>query len=106
MKVFPKNAEFAARITFRSDDPKPEVSNIISGNTLSLVIRHSLIALPEPGYIPRTDPFGYSIGRQQVDYSAPLGKPVVIELGEQNLGALMCSGESKATAYIVLPKPG
>lgn len=33
-------------------------------------------------------------------------EPVVIELGEQNLGALMCSGESKATAYIVLPKPG
>jgi hypothetical protein len=83
VKVFPKNAEFAARITFRSDDPKPEVSNIISGNTLSLVIRHSLIALPEPGYIPRTDPFGYSIGRQQVDYSAPLGKPVVIELARR-----------------------
>jgi len=83
VKVFPKNAEFAARITFRSDDPKPEVSNIISGNTLSLVIRHSLIALPEPGYIPRTDPFGYSLGREQVDYSAPLGKPVVIQLARR-----------------------
>jgi hypothetical protein len=83
VKVFPKNAEFAARITFKSDDPKPEVSNIISGNTLSLVIRHSLIALPEPGYIPRTDPFGYSLGRELVDYSAPLGKPVVIELARR-----------------------
>jgi hypothetical protein len=83
VKVFPKNAEFAARITFKSDDPKPEVSNIMSGNTLSLVLRHSLIALPEPGYIPRTDPFGYSLGRQQVDYSAPLGKPVVFELARR-----------------------
>jgi hypothetical protein len=83
VKVFPKNAEFAARITFKSDDPKPEVSNIISGNTLSLVIRHSLIALPEPGYIPRTDPFGYSLGRELVDYSAPLGKPVVIQLARR-----------------------
>jgi len=83
VKLFPKNAEFAARITFRSDDPKPEVSNIVSGNTLSLVLRHSLIALPEPGYIPRTDPFGYSLGREQVDYSAPLGRPVVVELARR-----------------------
>jgi hypothetical protein len=83
VKVFPKNAEFASRITFRSDDPKPEVSNIVSGNTLSLVLRHSLIALPEPGYIPRTDPFGYSLGREQVDYSAPLGRPVVVELARR-----------------------
>ncbi len=83
VKLFPKNAELAARITFRSDDPKPEVSNIVTGNTLSLVLRHSLIALPEPGYIPRTDPFGYSIGREQVDYSAPLGKPVVVQLARR-----------------------
>ena len=83
VKVFPKNAEFASRITFRSDDPKAEVSNIVSGNTLSLVLRHSLIALPEPGYVPRTDPFGYSLGREQVDYSAPLGKPVVVELARR-----------------------
>jgi hypothetical protein len=83
VKVFPKNAEFASRLTFRSDDPKAEVSNIISGNTLSVVLRHSLIALPEPGYVPRTDPFGYSLGREQVDYSAPLGKPVVIELARR-----------------------
>jgi hypothetical protein len=83
VKVFPKNAEFAAHLTFRSDDPKPEVSNIVSGNTLSLVLRHSLIALPEPGYVPRTDPYGYSLGREQLDYSAPLGKPIVIELARR-----------------------
>ncbi len=83
VKVFPKNAEFAARLTFHSDDPKPEVSNIVSGNTLSLVLRHSLIALPDPGYVPRTDPFGYSLGREQVDYSAPLGQPVVRELARR-----------------------
>jgi hypothetical protein len=83
VKVFPKNVEFAARVTFHSDEPKPEVSNIVSGNTLSLVLRHSLIALPEPGYVPRTDPFGYSLGREQVDYSAPLGQPVVRELARR-----------------------
>ena len=83
VKVFPRNAEFAAKLTFRSDDPKPEVSNIVSGNTLTLVLRHSLIALPEPGYVPRTDPYGYTIGLQKVDFSAPLGKPIVSDLARR-----------------------
>ena len=83
VKVFPKNAEFAAKLTFRSDEPKAEVNNILPGNTLTLVLRHSLIALPEPGYVPRTDPYGYTIGRQQVDFSAPLGAPIVSDLARR-----------------------
>jgi Met-zincin/Domain of unknown function (DUF5117) len=83
VKVFPKNAEFAAKLTFRSDEPKAEVSNIVSGNTLTLVVRHSLIALPELGYIPRTDPYGYTIGLQKVDFSAPLGAPIVTDLARR-----------------------
>ncbi|MGE5563944.1 MAG: zinc-dependent metalloprotease [Bacillota bacterium] len=83
VKVFPKNAEFAAKLTFRSDEPKEEVSNIVSGNTLTLVLRHSLIALPEPGYVQRTDPYGYTIGLQKVDFSAPLGKPIVSDLARR-----------------------
>ena len=83
VKVFPKNAEFAARLTFRSDEPKPEVTNIVNGNTFTLVLRHSLIALPEPGYVPRTDPYGYTIGIQKVDFSAPLGAPIVTDLARR-----------------------
>ena len=83
VKVFPKNAEFAAKLTFRSDDPKQEVSNIVSGNTLTLVLRHSLIALPEPGYVARTDTYGYTIGLQKVDFSAPLGQPIVHDLARR-----------------------
>jgi len=84
VKVFPRNAEFAARIAFRSDEPKEEMNNILPGdNTLSVIERHSLIALPEPGYVPRTDPFGYSIGRQQVDFSKPLGAPIVNDLARR-----------------------
>ena len=83
VKVFPKNAEFAAKLTFRSDKPEAEVSNIVSGNTLTLVLRHSLIALPDPGYIPRTDPYGYTIGLQKVDFSAPLGAPLVKDLARR-----------------------
>ena len=83
VKAFPRNAEFAAKLTFRSDEPKDEVSNIVSGNTLTLVLRHSLIALPEPGYVERTDPYGYTIGLQKVDFSAPLGQPIVSDLARR-----------------------
>ena len=83
VKVFPKNAEFAAKLTFRSDEPKAEVSNIVSGHTLTLVLRHSLIALPEPGYVARSDPYGYTIGLQKVDFSAPLGAPIVSDLARR-----------------------
>src|SRR5690349_20296880 len=84
VKVFPNNAEFAARIAFRSDEPKAEMNNILPGdNTVSVIERHSLIALPEPGYVPRTDPYGYSIGRQQVDFSKPLGAPIVNDLARR-----------------------
>ncbi len=83
VKVFPRNAEFAAKLTFRSDEPSPEVANIVHGNTLTLVLRHSLIALPEPGYVERTDPYGYTIGLQKVDFSAPLGQPIVTDLARR-----------------------
>ena len=83
VRVFPKNAEFAAKLTFRSDDPKEEVSNIVNGDTLTLVLRHSLIALPEPGFVERADPYGYTIGLQKVDFSAPLGQPIVHDLARR-----------------------
>src|SRR6478672_1109121 len=72
VKVFPRNAEFAAKLTFRSDEAKDEINNIIpDSRTFSLTLRHSLIALPGPGYVPRHDPYGYAISVQQVDFSAP-----------------------------------
>jgi hypothetical protein len=84
VKVFPKNAEFAGRIAFRSDEPKEEMNNVLPGdNTLSVIERHSLIALPDPGYVPRTDPYGYTLGQQQVDFSKPLGAPIVSDLARR-----------------------
>src|SRR6476469_228262 len=81
VKIFPRNAEFAARLTFRSDEPTAEVNNIIPGNqTFSIILRHSLIALPEAGYVPRHDPLGYTISQQQVDFSAPLGSVLITDL--------------------------
>jgi hypothetical protein len=84
VKIFPRNAEFAARLTFRSDEPTAEVTNIIpDSQTMTLILRHSLIKLPEPGYISRHDPFGYTIARQQVDFSAPLGSTLVRDVAQR-----------------------
>jgi len=84
VKIFPKNAEFAAKLTFLSEEPKDEVTNIAPGNrAFSLTLRHSLIALPAPGYVPRHDPYGYSIGLQQVDFSAPFGSAIVSDVASR-----------------------
>ncbi|MGJ8537415.1 MAG: zinc-dependent metalloprotease [Parasphingopyxis sp.] len=85
VRVFPRNIEMRARLTFTAANPGDEIGNItpVSGN-LSFVVRHSLIALPEPGYQPRRfDPRAGSFAMQVVDYSAPLGQPVVYELANR-----------------------
>jgi hypothetical protein len=83
--VFPRNIELEGRLTFVGARPGPEVNNIapVSGN-VSFVVRHSLVALPEPGYAPRRfDPRAGSFGMQVVDFGAPLGRPVVYELANR-----------------------
>ena len=85
VRVFPRNIELQARLTFVSQRPGEEVRNIVpvAGNA-SFVVRHSLIALPEPGYQPRRfDPRAGTFGSQVVDFAAPLGSPVVYELANR-----------------------
>jgi len=85
VRVFPRNIELQGRLTFVSQRPGPEVGNIapVAGN-VSFVVRHSLVALPEPGYVPRRfDPRAGSFGMQVVDFNAPLGRPVVYELANR-----------------------
>jgi len=85
VRVFPRNIELRGRLTFVGARPGPEVSNIAPvGGNVSFVVRHSLIALPEPGYVPRRfDPRAGSFGMQVVDFNAPLGRPVVYELANR-----------------------
>ncbi|MEO7654466.1 MAG: DUF5117 domain-containing protein, partial [Sphingomicrobium sp.] len=80
VRAFPDNVEMGATLTFRAATPSAEVQNILPDQTLSLKIRHSLIAMPKPGFEPRSDPFGYTLGSQLVDFSAPLGQPMVRNL--------------------------
>jgi hypothetical protein len=84
-RAFPKNVELEARLTFTTAKPGPEVENIApaTGN-VSFTVRHSLVALPEPGYVPRRfDPRAGSFGTQVVDFNAPLGGQIVYELANR-----------------------
>jgi hypothetical protein len=81
-KVFPENLEFEGRITFTSDTPGEEVSNIVPDPKLfTLVVRHSIVKLPEPGFKTRLwDPRAGGFSTPIVDYAAPLGQDIVYRL--------------------------
>ena len=85
VRAFPMNLEFEARQTYASDTPGPEVRNIApDARQVTLVVRHSLIALPESGYVPRQfDPRGGSFATQVLDFSAPLGGQIVQNLANR-----------------------
>ena len=82
VKVFPENLEFEARQTFVSDTPGPEVRNIApDARTITLQVRHSLVKLPEPGFVPRRfDPRTGTFSNVVLDYAAPLGQDIVYRL--------------------------
>lgn len=77
-RVFPRNTELNAVVTFSSDRPGRLVSaTAADGASFSLRMHHSLVALPEPGYRPRiADPRVAAITIAFADYAAPLDRPV------------------------------
>ena len=85
VRAFPENIELEGRLTFASTAPTAEIGNIapVTGN-LSFVVRHSLLALPGPGYEPRRfDPRAGTFGSQVLDFAQPLGRPIVYELANR-----------------------
>ncbi|WP_085809039.1 zinc-dependent metalloprotease [Sphingomonas sp. TZW2008] len=85
VKAFPLNLEFEARQTFASDTPGAEVRNIAPDpRQFTLVVRHSFVALPAGGYVPRAfDPRGGSFSTQILDFGAPLGRQIVRNLANR-----------------------
>jgi hypothetical protein len=82
VRVFPENIEMEARQTFVTSAPGAEVNNIAPhyGN-VSVIVRHSLVKLPAPGYqVRRFDPRSGTFTVQVLDYAAPLGTPIVQHL--------------------------
>ena len=85
VRAFPLNLEFEARQTYASDTPGAEVRNIAPDpRQVTLVVRHSFVALPPPGYVTRAfDPRGGSFSTQTLNFAAPLGGQIVQNLANR-----------------------
>ena len=85
VRLFPDNLEMDALQTYVSEMPGAEVENIVpEPKKLSLTVHHSFVRLPEPGFVPRRfDPRLGGIATQAVDFSAPLGGAVVVDLANR-----------------------
>lgn len=85
VRVFPDNLEIDALQTYVSDAPGAEVENIVpEPRKVSFTVHHSFVRLPEPGFVPREfDPRLGGFSTQVVDFSAPLGAPVVRDLANR-----------------------
>ncbi|MGO9931372.1 MAG: zinc-dependent metalloprotease [Steroidobacteraceae bacterium] len=79
-KVFPKNTEVEAILTFASDAPVPgSFVGDVAPDPHALTVRehHSFLELPEPGYTPRRyDPRAGYFQFVYRDYGAALGAPL------------------------------
>ncbi len=85
VRVFPDNLEVDALQTYVSDAPGAEVENIVpEPRKVSFTVHHSFVRLPAPGFVPRAfDPRLGGFATQVVDFSAPLGAPVVRDLANR-----------------------
>lgn len=76
--AFPQNLEFEVILTFGSSEPGDEVrATAPTPQSLSLTLHHSILQLPEPGYMPRDyDPRIGCYPLQFADYAAALDGPI------------------------------
>ena len=83
--ALPENLEFEASQTFTSAAPGREVLGIVpDARDVTMVVHHSLIKLPPPGYKPRYyDPRVNTFSQVVTDYAAPLDKPLVYRIANR-----------------------
>ncbi len=84
-RLFPENLEMEAVQTFVSDNPGKEVDTIApDGRQVSFTVHHSLIKLPEPGFVPRKFDIRSGTHATQIyDFGTPLGDPVLVQLANR-----------------------
>ena len=81
VKVFPRNVEFETVQTFTADSAGKELDVLApDGRAVSVTVHSSLVALPEPGFVPRKfDIRSGSHATQVYDFGTPLGSPMLVE---------------------------
>ncbi len=85
VQAFPENLEFDAHQTFVSDEPGPEVRGIAPDpRSVTVIAHHTLVKLPEPGYVPReADQRTGGFSELVADYGTPLGGSTVVRLAHR-----------------------
>lgn len=85
VKVFPDNVEMEALQTFQMDTAGAEIGRLLPDpRQISLTVHHSLVRLPEPGYVSRRfDVRSAGNGAQAIDFGAPLGEALVYQLANR-----------------------
>ncbi|MEO6595277.1 MAG: zinc-dependent metalloprotease [Planctomycetota bacterium] len=75
---FPSNTEVEVTLTFAGNEPGSLVRDVAADpQAITVRTRHSLIALPGPGYEPRVfDPSSGYFSFTYADYSVPIDKPI------------------------------
>jgi len=81
IKVFPRNIELETVQTFTADSAGKELDLIApEGRAVSFTVHSSLVALPEPGFVPRRFDIRSGTHATQVyDFGTPLGTPMLVE---------------------------
>jgi hypothetical protein len=84
-QAFPENLEFDAHLTFASDDPGSELRGIAPDpHDVTAIEHHSLIKLPEPGFVPReADQRTGAFSELVADYGTPLEANTVVRLAHR-----------------------
>ena len=78
-RAFPRNTEIEVTLTLAGTNPGRYVRDVTpNAEAITIRERHSLVALPEPGFRMRaSDPRSAFFGISYQDYSQPLGGPFV-----------------------------
>ncbi|EIZ77405.1 hypothetical protein WSK_4019 [Novosphingobium sp. Rr 2-17] len=81
IKVFPRNIEMETVQTFAADTAGRELDILApDGRAVSFTVHTSLVALPEPGFVPRRfDVRSGTHATQVYDFGTPLGSPMLVE---------------------------
>ena len=76
--AFPRNTEIEVLLSFVSDQPSREVAAVLpDGQTMSLTVHHTFLALPEPGFQPRPlDPRIGFIPQRHLEHTASFTEPI------------------------------
>jgi hypothetical protein len=75
---FPRNTEIEVTLTFTGEEPGAWVRDVApTPEAITVRERHSFVALPDTGYLPRpNDPSSGFFGVAWQNFAAPLGAPV------------------------------